>query len=363
MVKMQQVRTTVSTYFANRPVVAVFIGGTQGIGHFSAAALAKQYATQQTANTSTAPLLRIYIVGRSATKANTVLSDLTKAHSNGQYRFVQAADLTSIVDVDTISKEIIRIENEEHGQDNPRIDLLVQTQGQVLFGPRNETTEGLDRSMSLLYYSRIRFVLNLLPLLQASAQPHVVSVYAAGMEATLHRTDLSLRDPAHYSFANCRSHCVYTKTMAFEHLAERYPGISFGHIYPGLVIGPGFRDESLPLWFRAVWRVCGPVVAMVYATDPEEAGMRMLVVGTDAFPGRKVGGEKTAGRSGGVSRSVPKGTDGVVGSGAYSVGRLDDVNKYNGVYDGLRKDGFREEVWTHTMKAFDTIVEGQKFMD
>lgn len=78
-----------------------------------------------------------------------------------------------------------------------------------------ETAEGLDRTMSLLYYSRIRFVTNLIDLLQAEQKTaHVISVYGAGLEGKLFKDDISLRH--HYSFANARSHIVHMTTMAFE---------------------------------------------------------------------------------------------------------------------------------------------------
>lgn len=88
-----------------------------------------------------------------------------------------------------------------------------------------DTREGLDESLSLLYYSRMRFATQLLPLLLASPRPaHIISIYAAGKETTLTSSDLSLRDPKNYTLSNVRSHAVIMKTFFMESLIERHPG-------------------------------------------------------------------------------------------------------------------------------------------
>lgn len=346
MVTYSEVSSTIDSYYQNRPLVAVFVGGVKGIGSFSIQALTKQYAKQNAS-------LRVYIVGRDKQKAEELISQCSKSCSNGIFHLVKADELTSIVNVDKSCNDIIRIEQEEHKDDRPRIDLLMLTQGHILLGPRQDTAEGLDRSMSLLYYSRVRAVNNFLPLLEASEEPHVVSVYAAGAEAILYKDDLSLRDPTHYSFANCRSHCVHMKTMAFEHLAKQHPKVSLVHIYPGLVVHEGFWDPSLPFWLRAMVFVFRPLTWLSYETSTEEAGYRMLYAGTDRFPAWKGHRPEVT--------EPPKRTDDTAWSGAYALGRHDDVVKYHKQYDDLRSEGFREKVWKHTIDAFETIVAGNKF--
>lgn len=130
MVKINFVRDSVKQCFQNRPLVAVFIGGTQGIGNFTIETLAELYSRQKDVP------LRAYIVGRSQAKADQVVGECGGVCRHGVFKFIQAQDLTLITDVDRVSQEILRYEREEHGDDNPRIDLLVLTQGQVAFGPR-----------------------------------------------------------------------------------------------------------------------------------------------------------------------------------------------------------------------------------
>lgn len=105
--------------------------------------------------------------------------------------------------------------------------------------------------MSLLYYSRIRFISRLASLLTTSTTStlhpsHVISVYAAGAEnmGTFHPNDLSLRGKdakgkPTYSFANCRTNVVYMTTMMFERLAQQHKGkMALLHVWPKIVITP-----------------------------------------------------------------------------------------------------------------------------
>ncbi|KAF2153774.1 hypothetical protein K461DRAFT_276826 [Myriangium duriaei CBS 260.36] len=222
-----------------------------------------------------------------------------------------------------------------------------------------ETSEGLDKLFSLLYYSRIRFVHQLLPFLTATPLPstRVISIYAAGLEdphKNFFPDDLSLRDTRNFSYTATRNHVVHMKTMAFETIAQQYPNVGLVHVFPGLVITPGFDRNPLPWWFRVLWTIFRPIAGW-FALKHEDSGEWTLGLTSDRF-GR-------AGQSKAGGEAAAESTDGVVGGGAYSA-------KYNGqvygniaVYEGLRKKGFREKVWEHTMSAFKEISEGRVFKD
>jgi hypothetical protein len=65
--------------------------------------------------------------------------------------------------------------------------------------------EGIDITMSLMYYSRMRIITKLMPLLLKPDLPAtVMSVYAAGIEQNLFPEDLSLRSPKRYSYAQAQ---------------------------------------------------------------------------------------------------------------------------------------------------------------
>ena len=212
--------------------------------------------------------------------------------------------------------------------------------------------------MSLLYYSRARFIQLLAPLLTRSNLPgRVISVYAAGMESSgkFFPSDLSLRDSNHYSFANCRAHVVHLKTMMFEHFAKQYEGkLALVHVYPGLVITPAYGADYHPWWFKLAWKCVKPLVKAFVAISPEEIAQRVLFLASDKFPA-KGGNEK--------AYAVAKSTDGSMGSGAYAVkwdGEAYDVQK---AYMDLREDGFEAKVVEHTTRAFEAIDAGSLFKD
>ena len=212
--------------------------------------------------------------------------------------------------------------------------------------------------MSLIYYSRIRFIIKLMPLLLAAPQPaHVVSVYAGGLEAKLFEDDLSLRNPKHFNEINVRSHNAHLTTMAFEHLAKQHEKVSFVHVFPGIVITPSYSDSGFPLWFKIIWCIVGPIVRLTQAIPHEDAGSRMLFYKTPQFAAR------SEAASTGMSVEIVEGTDRARGSGAYAVNAKSDVATTKADYAALRKKGFEDRVWKHTMRAFDVIESGHVFKD
>ena len=212
--------------------------------------------------------------------------------------------------------------------------------------------------MSLVYYSRIRFIIKLMPLLLASPQSaHVVSVYAAGLEAKLFRDDLSLRNPKHYSQINVRSHNAYMTTMAFEHLATQYPQLSFAHVFPGIVVTPSYTDPGFPMWFKIMWRLFGPLVRRFLAIPAEDSGSRTVFLGTSSFAPQQ--GPDSAIKAAGVA----KGTNGTAGSGAYAVGADSETVTSKADLATLRKEGFEAVIWEHTMRVFNDIEAERVFAE
>jgi hypothetical protein len=211
--------------------------------------------------------------------------------------------------------------------------------------------------MSLMYYSRMRMIVKLLPLLLKSSLPaKVVSVYAAGMEAKLFPEDLSLRDPKHYSYAQARSHMVYMHTLFLETLAEQNPGkLSLVHIFPGLVLGPGFQNPELPAWFRTLFHwVLIPLFGRLLTVKPEDCGDRMLSLTSSHYPPRPSDNFKS-------QEGVAIGTDGKPGSGAYSLSYNGENNLNAKAYEKFNKNEMRKTVWEHTMRAFQVVEVGGVF--
>jgi hypothetical protein len=213
--------------------------------------------------------------------------------------------------------------------------------------------------MSLMYYSRMRMIIKLLPLLLKSTLPaRVVSVYAAGTEAKLFPEDLSLRDLTHYSYWQARSHMVYMHTLFMETLAEQHGGkLGLIHIFPGLVLGPGFQNPELPTWFRIVWRwVFVPLFGRLVTVPAKECGDRMLSLASPRYPPRQIDKSKS-------QEGVAIGTDGKPGSGVYSLNWNGETNLKMKAYEKINKDEMRKKVWDHTMKAFEVIEAGKVFTE
>jgi hypothetical protein len=212
--------------------------------------------------------------------------------------------------------------------------------------------------MSLLYYSRMRTITNLLPNLFSSTLPtgaKVISIYAGGMEAqgSLFPDDLPLDQ--HYSFANCRTHSIAMKTMFFEDLVAKHPGkLSCSHIFPGLVVHKGFEDPNFPWWFKIAWKGAKPFARFLpMYVKAEEIGQRVLYLATDRYPARMTEDRKENG--------LIRATDGVSGGGAYSVTYTNEVNDVRSFYEKLRPKGFKEAVLEHTSKVFEAIEKNGKY--
>ena len=112
---------------SNQPLVAVFIGGTSGIGEYTACALGKG--------------LRLYIVGRNERSAKRIIRECQRVCSGGHFQFVAVQDLTLLKEVDRVCADIIKTEKTNAaakliGGESARIDMLFMTQGKVDFTGR-----------------------------------------------------------------------------------------------------------------------------------------------------------------------------------------------------------------------------------
>jgi hypothetical protein len=226
-----------------------------------------------------------------------------------------------------------------------------------------ETKEGLDTLLSLLYYSRMRLTLRLLPALLASPSAHIISIFGPGRDKTLYPTDLSLRNPKNYNFTNMGSHAAYMKTFFFEKLAKRHEGkLAFVHYFPSLVITDGFVDRRLPVWVRGLLWVCMPLLRW-YGVPRGECGERVLFLASDRFParGKEIDGSEDSNAQ--TAAGIAMGSDDVVGGGAYRVDWNGGVVPLGPKYECLRSEGFERKVWDHTMKAFEVIERGEVFTE
>ena len=258
---------------ATAPRIAVFVGGTSGIGKLTIRALV-----------ATGASVRIYLVGRKSSqeRMHAFIQDLHAINPKAEVIWTEG-EVALLAETKRVCEAIKSKES--------RVDLLFLTAGYAPFGTRRETAEGIEIVQSLEYYSRMLFVLHLLPLLGKAEAPKVVSVLAGGLErATIDLDDLDLQKPGNFGIIKAQTQYAVMNTMTLEKLANDNPDVTFIHSWPGWVNTGNVRrsvdPNSIMAWF--VWLVLEPLIGL-FAISDEESGQRHLFQSTSAaFGGRSV---------------------------------------------------------------------------
>jgi NAD(P)-dependent dehydrogenase (short-subunit alcohol dehydrogenase family) len=174
--------------------VAIFVGGTAGIGQGIAEAFARH--TKGNAH--------LIIIGRNRAAADSILSHFPKptasseSSANVTHEFVQC-DVTLMKNVHAATKEILtRV---------PKVNFLVMTMGYVTLKGWEETEDGVDKKLAVFYYARWKFINDLLPALkkakEAGEDAKVLSVLAPGMGTEIDVDDIGLKKT--FSYRKARS--------------------------------------------------------------------------------------------------------------------------------------------------------------
>lgn len=259
---------------ATAPHVAVFVGGTSGIGQLTIKALV-----------ATGASVRVYLVGRKSSeeRSKAFIQELHVANPKSEVIWVEG-EISLLAETKRVCEVIKRKET--------RVDLLFLTAGYAPFGPRKETSEGVEIAQSLEYYSRVLCILQILPLLEAAEAPRVVSVLAGGMEwsRAVDLEDLDLKKPGNFSGVKAQIQYTAMNTMALEKLAGENPSVTFIHSMPGWVstgnVRRGRDPDSVMAW--VVWAFLEPIITLFSFSD-DESGQRHLFESTSAaFGGRGV---------------------------------------------------------------------------
>lgn len=122
MPNIQTIRKGIAELPKGPSLVVGLTGGTTGIGSYVAKALARTFA-------SNGSKLRVYIVGRNASRAEELLNYGRSTAPGSDWRFIQASDLTLMSEVNKISQEIIKQEEASPFAGGPaRLDVLYMSQ-------------------------------------------------------------------------------------------------------------------------------------------------------------------------------------------------------------------------------------------
>jgi len=196
---------------------------------------------------------------------------------------------------------------------------------------RDETVEGLDKKLSLHYYSRLRFVQNLLPLLNGAANSdtkapaRLISALGAGLENSINVSDLSLK--SNYSLRVCADHAITMTTLSFHHFASQNSKVSFIHTQPGMVSGTNLL-RGYPGFLVSMMNVANSTVLRPWVTSVKECGERHVWAG--------------------MAARFTSGQEILIGSKGTKTGNVKVLEK-------LRKDGVEGKVWDHTMEVFEKV--------
>ncbi|KAF1998649.1 short-chain dehydrogenase/reductase [Amniculicola lignicola CBS 123094] len=322
MVSLATIRASnvlLSTHLPSSPTI-LFIGATSGIS-LSILQHISQYAD--------AP--HIYSVARppSAPAHQALLSILQEQHPTSTYTLIEA-DPTLLSSIPKITSTLTTHES--------KLDMLIFSAGHLSFEGRANTAEGLDPGMALGYYSRLLTLHSLLPLLNKSPNPRVLSVLAGGMEAPLNESDLDLREPENWSVMAAAFQGATMGTLSLEHLAQQNPELSIVHWAPGVVDTPSLA--------RA--RKFGVPAAAAEAMSAEEAGERGLFYVTserysvnDGIVPIEDGVEKATKSAGGI----------------FLVGADGESKDSEAVLAPMRERGVPTKVWEFTLGIFEETLK------
>ncbi|KAL7945849.1 hypothetical protein V8C42DRAFT_321745 [Trichoderma barbatum] len=311
--------------------VAVFVGGTSGIGKFTIRAFV-----------STGASVRIYLVGRKSSEEPTraFIQELNAINPKADIVWTEG-EVSLLAEVKRICELIKNAES--------RIDLLFLTAGYAPFGTRKETSEGLEVAQSLEYYSRMLFTLQLLPLLSESEAPRVISVLGGGLEKAniINLDDLDLKDPANFGAIKAQMQYTAMNTTFLDKLASQHPDVTFIHSWPGWVNTGNMRRgwDANSITARIFWFILEPIVYLFGFSD-EESGERYLFQSTSAaFGGR---GISWAGKQG--VNSLDKSVNGL-----FLVNYSCDCTPNAKVMPLLRENA-QQKVWDHTQKVLESYL-------
>ncbi|TFK39196.1 hypothetical protein BDQ12DRAFT_73008 [Crucibulum laeve] len=240
--------------------VAVFVGGTSGIGQ----AMAEAFARYTNGKAS------IFILGRNRTAGEAIIATFPKpqdAESQWHHEFLEC-DVWLMKNVHALTKTLLeRVST---------INFLVFTQSVPTLGPKQESAEGLDIRLALRYYSRWVLIDDLLPGLRKARElgqdAKVMSILAAGQYSKLDINDLGLKKKFTPYKAMLQT-ASYNDLMVAEY-AKRELDIAFTHIYPGYVKTPWIY--KIDDWvFRAMYPIMFPLY-LVFTTPVKDCAEYML---------------------------------------------------------------------------------------
>ncbi|KAJ3742320.1 hypothetical protein DFH05DRAFT_1401759 [Lentinula detonsa] len=237
--------------------VAIFLGGTAGIGR----GMAEAYAKHTNGNA------HIILIGRNATNAKAIIASFPKPTSPGAKHEFVSCDATLMTECQrTIDDLLQRI---------PKINYLVLSPMFVKSFHREETVEGKEPKLVLIYYARFKFMRELIPLLQTAkdagedAKSYIVG--GPGLAKTIDYDDLGFLKKG-YSFWKLRRQFPAYMDVILQEFAAQNSSLTFIHAYPGPVRSALADNLEWPL-FQILFKI---VFELSFPFSHSESGEYML---------------------------------------------------------------------------------------
>jgi len=234
MSPLSEARSANASFSPSYLPVALFVGGTSGIGRATAEAFARY----------TKGRAHIIIAGRNRQAGEDIIASSPQT-SDSRYEFVEC-DVSLLKNVHAATASLLT--------SLPKLNYLVVSAGLMTLKGRTETVEGIDVKLALDYYSRWTIISDLMPLLRkakdAGEDAKVLSVLAAGKGGAIDFNNLDLREG--YSLPKIMEVGPTYNDIMIESFSEQQPDMAFTHMFPGLVrtnLTKPAHWALTPVWF------------------------------------------------------------------------------------------------------------------
>ena len=237
----------------------VVTGGTSGIGEVTARELARRGA-------------RVIVVGRSSERCRETLERIAEAAPGSEVESV-LADLSVV-------REVRRLAEDLSGRLD-RLDVLVNNAG-GMFDPREETSEGIERTFALNHLSYFALTNGLVDLLKRSAPARVVVVASDAHRACKGLDFDDLESKKRYSAFGVYCASKLANVLFARELARQLDGtgVTVNALHPGFVATRFFTGKGLlGFGMRAAAKVAaispekGAQTSIYLASSPEVEGV------------------------------------------------------------------------------------------